>query len=34
MEQRYRAVMELLEQGRPVTEVAARYGVFRQSVYT
>jgi transposase-like protein len=34
MEQRYRAVMEVIEQGRTVTEVAARYGVSRQSVHT
>lgn len=34
MEQRYRAVMEVIEQGRPVTEVAERYGVSRQSVHT
>lgn len=33
VEQRYDAVREVLE-GRPVTEVAARYGVSRQSVYT
>ena len=33
VEQRYDAVREVLE-GRGVTEVAARYGVSRQSVYT
>jgi transposase len=33
VEQRYDAVREVLG-GRPVTEVAARYGVSRQSVYT
>ena len=33
VEQRYDAVREVLD-GRPVTEVAARYGVSRQSVYT
>jgi transposase InsO family protein len=33
VEQRYDAVREVLE-GRPVTEVAAHYGVSRQSVYT
>jgi transposase InsO family protein len=32
VEQRYRAVMEVLE-GAPVTEVAARYGVARQTVH-
>ena len=31
-EQRYRAVLEVLA-GVPVTEVAGRYGVSRQSVY-
>jgi DNA invertase Pin-like site-specific DNA recombinase len=33
VEQRYDAVREVLE-GQPVTEVAARYGISRQSVYT
>ena len=33
VEQRYDAVREVLD-GRGVTEVAARYGVSRQSVYT
>ena len=33
VEQRYRAVLEVLD-GAPVTEVALRYGVARQSVYT
>ena len=33
VEQRYDAVREVLH-GRPVTEVAARYGVSRQSIYT
>src|SRR6476661_3018212 len=33
VEQRYRAVLEVLD-GSPVTEVAIRYGVARQSVYT
>ena len=32
MEQRYRAVLEA-EAGAPVTEIAARYGVTRQSVH-
>jgi transposase-like protein len=32
VEQRYRAVLEVLE-GAPVTEVARRYGVTRQSVH-
>lgn len=32
VEQRYRAVREVLD-GSPVTEVAARYAVSRQSVY-
>lgn len=32
VEQRYRAVLEVLN-GAPVTEVALRYGVSRQSVY-
>lgn len=34
MEQRYRAVMEVIEHGQTVTDVAARYGVSRQSVHT
>jgi transposase len=33
MEQRYKAVMEVLEARVPVTEVAERYGVSRQSVH-
>ena len=33
IEQRYRAVLEVLD-GSPVSEVAVRYGVSRQSVYT
>lgn len=33
MEQRYRAVMEVLEEGTSVTEVARRYGVARQTVH-
>ena len=33
VEQRYRAVLEFLD-GSPVSEVAVRYGVSRQSVYT
>ena len=33
VEQRYRAVLEVLD-GSPVSEVAVRYGVSRQSVYT
>lgn len=33
VEQRYRAVLEVLD-GCPVSEVAVRYGVARQSVYT
>jgi transposase len=32
-EQRYRAVLEVLEEGAPVTEVACRYGVARQMVH-
>jgi hypothetical protein len=34
VEQRYHAVMEVLASGVPVTEVAERYGVSRQSVHT
>jgi transposase-like protein len=33
MEQRYQAVLEVLSSLLPVTEVAARYGVSRQTVY-
>ena len=33
VEQRYRAVLEVLEDGAPVTEVAGRYGVARQTVH-
>src|SRR5581483_11992751 len=33
IEQRYRAVLEVLD-GSPVSEVAVRYGVSRQSVYS
>jgi transposase len=33
VEQRYRAVPEVLEEGRPVTEVARRHGVARQTVH-
>jgi hypothetical protein len=33
VEQRYRAVVDVLEQHVPVIEVAARYGVTRQSVH-
>jgi transposase InsO family protein len=33
MEQRYRAVLEVLEEGTPVVEVARRYGVARQTVH-
>jgi transposase-like protein len=34
VEQRYRIVLEVLEDGLPVTEVAMRHGVSRQTVYT
>jgi transposase InsO family protein len=34
MEQRYQAVMEVLQQGATVTDVARRYGVSRWSVHT
>jgi transposase-like protein len=34
VEQRYRAVLEILEEGVSVTEVARRYGVVRQTVHT
>ena len=33
VEQRYRAVLEVLQDGVPVTEVARRYGVARQTVH-
>jgi transposase InsO family protein len=33
VEQRYRAVLEVLEDGAPVTAVARRYGVARQTVH-
>ena len=33
VEQRYRAVLEVLEEGTPVTDVARRYGVARQTVH-
>jgi transposase len=33
VEQRSRAVLEVLEEGTPVTEVARRYGVARQTVH-
>jgi transposase InsO family protein len=33
VEQRYRAVLEVLEEGVPVSEVARRYGVVRQTVH-
>jgi transposase len=33
VEQRYRAVLEVLEEGAPVIEVAHRYGVARQTVH-
>ena len=34
VEQRYRAVLEVLEEGVSVTEVARRYGVARQTVHS
>lgn len=34
VEQRYRAVLEVLEDGVAVTEVARWYGVARQTVHT
>jgi transposase len=34
VEQRYRAVLEVLEEGASVTEVARRYGVVWQTVHT
>lgn len=34
VEQRYRVVLEVLEDGLPVTEVAIRHGVSRQAVHT
>jgi len=33
VEQRYRAVLEVLEDGAPVTAVARRYGLARQTVH-
>lgn len=33
VEQRYRAVLEVLDDGAPVTDVARRYGVARQTVH-
>jgi transposase InsO family protein len=33
VEQRYRAVLEVLQDGAPVTDVARRYGVARQTVH-
>ena len=33
VEQRYQAVLEVLNEGVPITEVAARFGVTRQSVH-
>jgi DNA-binding NarL/FixJ family response regulator len=33
VEQRYRAVLEVLEDGASVTDVARRYGVARQTVH-
>jgi transposase-like protein len=33
VEQRYRAVLEVLDEGTSVTEVARRYGVARQTVH-
>jgi len=33
VEQRYRAVLEVLEEAAAVTEVARRYGVARQTVH-
>jgi transposase-like protein len=33
VEQRYRAVLEVLDEGVSVTEVARRYGVVRQTVH-
>ncbi len=34
VEQRYRAVLEVLEDGATVTDVARRYGVGRQAVHS
>ena len=34
MEQRFEAVMAVVRDGQPVIEVAARFGVSRQSVHT
>ena len=33
VEQRYRAVLEVLDEGAPVADVARRYGVARQTVH-
>ena len=33
VEQRHQAVLEVLNEGVPITEVAARFGVTRQSVH-
>ena len=33
VEQRYRAVLEVLDEGASVTDVARRYGVARQTVH-
>ena len=33
VEQRYQAVLEVLQDGVPIVEVAARFGVTRQSVH-
>ena len=33
VEQRYQAVLEVLKDGVPIVEVAARFGVTRQSVH-
>ena len=33
VEQRYRAVLEVLEEGMPVTELARRHQVARQTVH-
>ena len=33
VEQRYRGVLEVLDEGVPVTMVAQRYGVARQTVH-
>jgi len=34
VEQRYRAVLEVLDEGVPVTVVARRYGVARQTAHS